>query len=279
MFSFEGLFTTSVVSSFIVVVIIWILRNWLAERLTQSIKYEYDKSLLEIKHSSEAKIAEIAAEVKLYESRQQNLISGVMSNFTQKELLLAEKKFEALDVIWKKKLQLDKSLLSVSFSSMINWDTVGTNDPPKKDFVPIAKMISSHGHFDNIDFAEANVARLYVSESVWLYFKAYQMIFMDSMMRIKLLELKQPMSMMNPDALLNFLKDILPEKAAEINYKGIKSIPDLAKIVSDRLFESLQADFRNDEHEHQSIIRKNDLIRKVDEIQQQQLSASQKAGI
>jgi hypothetical protein len=149
-----GVLSTATISTILVAALAWLLRSWIAERLKNAIKHEYDR--------------EIAA----YKS----VLSLVQSATAEGQKAAIEARLKAFDRVWKATLALRNH--SGAITTFLDAMTVADYGRTKADS-QFQKLIGGIGCARlkemNSDL-QVEEARPYVGEIVWALFFAYQAI-------------------------------------------------------------------------------------------------------
>lgn len=136
--------------------VIWLLREWIGERLKSSIKHEYDR---EIEH---------------YKS----VVARVHAATAEGQKAAIEARMRAFDRIWKAMLALRKSTGSLT----LHFDICTLNEypglPKRKNFIDIVGDLDDQRIMRLIPDEDIEEVRPYVGEVVWAHFYLHRAVLM-----------------------------------------------------------------------------------------------------
>lgn len=160
--------------------LIWLSRNWISERLKNSIKHEYDQKLEA--HKAKLKIENDVALLELNTKieREVSLYVAAHASFAEGQKAAMERKLTAIDKLWESTVALDKSLLPITaFITVITaeeYKTINSN----LFFQDLTRELSKDkiaGIAGGVDGMLEKV-RPYVGEYLWTLFTVYQTIML-----------------------------------------------------------------------------------------------------
>lgn len=97
----EIILKSTAISSFCLLSTAWIFRSWIITRLTNSIRHDYDKKLASISANFNRNLEFVKAELVKNQSNLSDLKNGALTNLTQREAALNEKKWKPLRLFGK----------------------------------------------------------------------------------------------------------------------------------------------------------------------------------
>lgn len=270
MFELNQILSSVGLSTVLIGGILWLSRNWVKERLAQSIQHEYDTKLAEQKAGLEKELETLKSELDFNKQKVENIQNGALTNLTAREGILYTKKVEAVEDIWEAKQKLDKGIICSMMVSCLNWNTIGDNEPPNPALKEFATTVFN---FDIADLKSKNLdtSRLYLDPMIWAYFTAYRAIITDSVMRMSMLKSGLPLSIIKKEGVPEILKKALPEFSDLIDKSGVSCFNSLLSYISDKLLETSR-DFLNGHiSDAKTIERASEIIKLAETISESQV--------
>ncbi len=219
--------------------ILWILRKWFSERLSSSIKHDYNKKLENIKNTFSQEIEILKFELEERKSELSSLKSSALANLTKRQALMFDKQVQSASRIWEARVNLGKGALVSELSSRINWDFVNENKTPDAGTQRICEEILKSFNVNDLSTIEVMKERPFVSPIVWAYYSAYQAIIVDAYLRVTLTSSGQSLSPIKTDFTSKLLQTTLPEFSASIKKHNTSLYPQLLDHISDKLLQEI----------------------------------------
>jgi len=173
-----SILSSAAVSGALVVLIVWLSREWMSARLKGSIQHEYAQKLEAHKAQLKAENEVAFLELKTSVEREAALHAAAHASFSEGQKAAMERKLIAVDRLWKKVMDFRGGLPSIlTFIDVLTVDEYkSAKDHP--DFQKISSNLSpdklASMYSDNDDPIE-NI-RPYVGEYMWAVFFSYKAI-------------------------------------------------------------------------------------------------------
>ncbi|EKO3951145.1 hypothetical protein DXJ58_08490 [Vibrio fluvialis] len=210
-------------------VLVFLCRNWLITRLTNSVKHEYDSKLAKIKSDLERKQLEI-----------ESIRSGTLANLSERQKILYTRQLQAIEGIWYAVLALAPAKGISATLSNIPYDEVSTLAEKDQKVREMFDMISPVDLSD-LPQSQALKERPFISPLVWAYFSAYESIVMHAAIRMQLLKKGIKLdSVIDHVHVTKLIKTALPHQNEYIDKYGAAGF----HYLLDELEQSLLASFK-----------------------------------
>jgi hypothetical protein len=200
--------------SLLMVIIIFICKNWLKARIERSVQHTFDARLEAIRADLRGTEERLKSELRLKESEISALRDVVLSGRVQRQALLDKRRMDAVERIWAAVMALTPYRTAASMMASLNFRAVVDEAPKHAGVRKLAQVITTLPP----DFKPGNVAiseRPFVSPMAWAYFSAFQTVLLTIYAQAKALEL----GLENSDRFINvgnirdMLKKALPHQA------------------------------------------------------------------
>lgn len=174
-------------SAVLLVILGWLLRAWIGERLKAGIKHEYDDRLeklrAELKSQGDAYLASMKSEV----DRQAEKLRITASSFSEVQKATIPKKIEAVDVLWLGVIQTREAFPSeVWFTDIFTDEEMsGFYTNPKMKKYSAGMMQVSEMEFIKVGLNDVQRMRPHLGEYVWALYSTYRSILGRSIFLLK----------------------------------------------------------------------------------------------
>jgi len=226
--------------------IVWLLKNWLLERLKGSIKSEYDrelethKSALQLGLSKEVEAIKSGLNAKAGEITA--IRDDVLKGHSARQALLYGRRMKAVDILWQEVIKLGKFKGIAATIAITNIENAAKeaakNEQFRNIFATESESLSQELLTSNAGAAE----RPYISEIAWAYYSAYASVLHISFALHKALAmgLENPQQYFNYDGLKAIIKAALPHHDAYIEKNGLPACFYLLGELEQNLLRELQ---------------------------------------
>jgi hypothetical protein len=171
----------------LVLIIGWICRTWIGERLKASVKHEYDDRLEQLKAELKAQGDSNLALLKSEIDRQGEKLRIAASSFSEVQKATIARKVDAVDALWNGFVQMRDAFPGVysitdifSDREMRGFYTSPTMNKFSKDVGAFTEM-----DLIGVGFAEVEAVRPHLGEYAWAIYVTYRTIMGRSMHLIK----------------------------------------------------------------------------------------------
>jgi hypothetical protein len=227
--------------------ILWLSRNLIITRLTNSVRHEYDKKIEDIRSDLRKKEEGIISELKIKEIQIQALQSGALSGVSNRQAAIFEKQVKAIESVWGTIISLGPAKVISNQLQVIKFESAlkeaATNSKVREMF-----SMMSNVNIENIEFDKANKARPFISTLSWAYYSAYLSIVMHAVIKMKMLQtgVDHP-DIIDNKHLMNLIKAALPHQVKLIEDHGIEAIHYLLDELEEKLLLSFQLTLKGEE--------------------------------
>lgn len=221
---------------------LWLLRNWIVERLGRSIQAEYDERLLRLDKKLDSDLRHIERQAQdALNCANRAAASGIKALEIRNEALTL-RILDAAELVLEAHRRLSKALMAVQFVSMFRWENYDPDSSDASELAKIAKVVGG----DNLDLANFNVegieaGQLYLSKETWNLFLAFRAIITFSVTRTKILEINAPKEIVKEDVDDEIIR-LVPELSGIVEQHSVASYSTVADAISDALRAKLQED-------------------------------------
>jgi hypothetical protein len=210
--------------SLIMVISIFVGRNWLKARIERSVQHRFDAKLETIRADLRGTEERLRSDLRLKESEIAALRDGVLSGRVQRQTLLDKRRLDAVERIWAAVMALTPYRTVAAMMAPVNLKAVVKEAPRHAGVRKFAELITRLPP----DFKLDNVAkseRPFVSPMVWAYFSTFQTTLLTIYTQAKALELglENSNKFINVDGIRDMLKKALPHQANLIDQWDLTS--------------------------------------------------------
>lgn len=248
--------TTSLLS-----LIIWLSRNLIITRLTNSVRHEYDKKIEDVRSDLRKNEEKIKSELKLKEIQIQALQSGALSGVSNRQVAIFEKQVKAIELVWDTVISLGPAKVVSNQLQVIKFESAlreaATNPRAREMF-----SMMSNVNIENIEFNKANRARPFISPLSWAYYSAYQSIIAHAVVKMKMLQIGvDKADIIDNKHVMNLVKTALPHQVPLIEEHGIEAIHYLLDELEEKLLLSFQLTLKGEELDKEHIEMASNIIK------------------
>lgn len=239
--SWLQLLVSTVTTSTLIAVALYLVRGLVATRLTKSVQNEFDSKLADL--TSQLRISEesFKADLKRKEAEILALQGGVIQNRLSRQAAVDKRMLEAIDQLWGAVYDLGWAKALAAQVSILKWEAISkevASNPKAKELFTLWKIdqtkYENAAHF-------AQKARPFITPVAWAYFAAYQAILMHAVAFIKLLQIGiDGHQFMANENLIKLIKTALPHCAGYIDEHGPSAAYHLLDQLENSLLEELK---------------------------------------
>ncbi|WP_134677139.1 hypothetical protein [Ectopseudomonas khazarica] len=178
-----GTFKSAVPPATLVLVVAWLCRAWIGERLKASVRHEYDQRLELLKAQGDANLAILKSEM----DRQAEKMRIAAASFSEVQKATIARKIEAVDALWRGVIELRDAFPSDVFLTDI------FTDEEMQGFYTDAQMLKYSAGMERIDelaffkvgFEAVQLVRPHLGEYTWALYSTYKALLGRSIFLIK----------------------------------------------------------------------------------------------
>ncbi len=246
---------------------LWLSRNLIKEFLTNAIKHDYDVKFEELKSEMKEKETEIAL-----------LRSGAMDGITDKQSRLYKYQIKAVKELWNEVALLGKAKNISTMMSNLPFEMLYPLTEKDEKIRTVFKSMGSGFDINNYNMNDSIKIRPFISPLAWSYFKAYQSIILNDVMKLKILELGIGGEIFNKtnEHLLNLVKVALPEYNDYIDKNINKSLYYLLDAIEDKLMDEINNILKGIENDQEVLQRAALILEESKKVMSDNLSNMEK---
>lgn len=180
---FPALTTTGLLA-----VALWLGRELISTRLTNSVQHNFDKKIESIKAHLRASEERFKAQLREKEAQIAALRSGALTVLASRQAALDKRRLEAVDQLWSSFNALAPARAIAANMAVINFESAAKQaerDPKVRQFF---EMIGQGFDMKSLDLTGAAKARPFLSPMVWAVYSAIQAVTFHSVMRLQILK-------------------------------------------------------------------------------------------
>lgn len=192
---------------------LWLARNVIATRLTNSVRHEYDGKLANLNSELAKKQEILKADLRSKELQLESLRTTALTGIAQRQSALFEKQVQAIETIWSQIINLSPVKAAAQNLSFIKFDDAIKHASEDKKTRDVFEMLGKKVELTSVDTTDANKVRPFISPVAWAYFSAYTAILGHA--AIKLYMLKKGLNypeIINVDGLKKVIVTALPHQ-------------------------------------------------------------------
>jgi hypothetical protein len=246
----ESLTTTAVIGF-----ILFLLRNWIVTRLKESVSFEYNEKLENLK-----------SDLRKNETELGSLRGSLLSGASHRGKLIYEKKVRATEIIWEAVLRLapmkkiSESMLSIKFHEAA--ELAETNQNVRE----FAKTLGMNIDISDTGYNDAKKMRPFLTEIVWAYYSAYYAVVSHAMMRQKVIEHGLPAKLMKDESVKRLVTAVYPHMQEFIEGNDTAFLHDFLDDIERDLLKELQRILDGKESDEQSLARAKEIIKATESV-------------
>ncbi len=167
---------------------LWLARNLISTRLTNSVRHEYDEKLANLNANLTKKQETLKADLRLKELQLESLKSTALNGISKRQSALFDKQVQAIEILWSQVIDLlpakgaTQNLVIIKFDSSLK---LASENPKAREMF---EMIGSNVSLTSVDTKETHKIRPFISPVAWAYFIAYSSILSHAIMKTHMLK-------------------------------------------------------------------------------------------
>lgn len=221
--------------------VLWLSRNLISARLTNSVRHEYDEKIENLRTSLRQSEESFKAELKAKESQIDALRSGALSGIVNRQVALYQRQLLAVEQLWAAIISLGPAKAISSWMAVIKFEVVAAEAAKDPRLRELFKTLDSGIDTKALGVSEAAKCRPFVSPLAWAYYSAYQSIVTYGVLKIKTIQVGLEKDFSDIDHITKLVKVALPHHIGYIEKYG----PNAFHYLLDELELSLLAELGN----------------------------------
>jgi len=231
-------------------VILWLSRNLIITRLTNSVRHEYDE-----------KIERLKADLKAKDSKIDALRNGVLSGISNRQTIIFNKQIDATEKLWSAVLELSPAKAIASTIANTPFDII---EESAKSDSRIRELFSDIHNVELKDILtpQALQVRPFLSPLTWAYFSAYQAILVNSVLKIKMFQIDVSIEKFkDTEHIIKLIEVVLPNRVEYIKKHGANASFFLLEELENNILKTFEMLFEGKLLDDESLKRAADIIK------------------
>jgi hypothetical protein len=230
---------------------LWLSRNLIFTRLTNSVRHEYDTKLENLKADLQAKASQIDA-----------LRSGVLSGVTTRQAAIFQRRLAAIEQLWDAVVSLGPAKSVSAWMAVVKFEAAAKEAAKNPRFREMFSMIGSID-LNSLPTDQALRTRPFVSPLVWAYYSAYQAIVLHAVVRLIMLKNGIDMvEVIDTKNVTELVKVALPHHVQYIEKYGPGAFHYLLEELENNLLAAFQLMLKGDESDQDTLEKAAAIIKK-----------------
>lgn len=167
---------------------LWLARNVIATRLTNSVRHEYDEKLANLNSELVKKQEILKADLRSKELQLESLKTTALTGIAQRQSALFEKQVQAIETLWSQIVYLSPVKAAAQNLSFIKFDDAVKHASEDKKTREVFEMLGAKVELTSVDTTDANKIRPFISPVAWAYFSTYTAILGHAAIKIHMLK-------------------------------------------------------------------------------------------
>lgn len=232
---------------------LWLAKNWIAARLTNAVRHEY-----------EAAIEQIRAELRAKEAQIEALRTGALSGLAKRQAIIFERRLNAIEQLWESLVALAPAKNVAAWMAVVKFDAAVKEAAKNAQSREIFQVVGEID-YSTMKMTEAQLARPYVLAISWAYYSAYQAIVTHAVVRMHMLRngIDTP-GVIDTEKVMKIVEVALPHQAKYIKEHGPSAFFFLLEELESLLLLSFELTLKGEEQD-QETLRKAEAIIKQSE--------------
>lgn len=232
---------------------LWLSRNLIITRLTNSVRYEYENKLESLKADLRQNEEIVKADLKAKASQIDALRSGVLSGITSREAAIFQRRLAAVEQLWDAVISLGPAKSVSAWMAVVKFEPAAKEAAKNPRFREIFSVIGSFD-LNSLSNNPALRTRPFVSPIVWAYYSAYQAIIFHAVARLQMLKSGIDMvEVIDNKNVTNLVKAALPHQVQYIEQFGPGAFHYLLDELENNLLAAFQQMFKGDESDKDTL--------------------------
>jgi hypothetical protein len=257
----------------LLVIVLWLLRNVISTRLTNSVRHEYDEKLESIRAKLRKSEESFKAELRTKESQIEALRSGALTSIVNRQVALYERQIVAVEQLWNAIIELAPAKAVSTMMASIKFEVAAKSaaeDHKTRDFFNLVG-----GNFDlkNFKTPDASKTRPFVSVLAWAYYSAYEAIVMHAAIKLHMLKSGIDMvEILNAEHVKKLIKVVLPHQAEYVEKYGHDAFHYLLEELESNLLAELDKMLKGDQSDKENVEKAAKIMEEAERLQATNLS-------
>ena len=263
----EILLSTTLSTSALIAIALYLMRSLITTRLTKSVQNEFDSKLAGLTSHLRSAEESFKADLKRKESEIHSLQSGAIQNRLSRQSAIDKRKLDAIDQLWSAVYDLSWAKASAAQLSVLKWDAISKEVAKNPRFREMFSVLNvDQTKYENASYS-AQKARPFITPVAWAYFAAYQAIIMHAVLFMKILQIGvDGHKYLASENLIKLIKTALPHCAGYIDEHGPSASYYLLNQLENSLLEELKYMLDGGANDMMEVARANQILIEVSRV-------------
>lgn len=245
---------------------IWLSRNLIITRLTNSVRHEYDEKIENLKAELRRNEEMLKADLSAKASQIEALRSGVLSGVTTRQAAIFERQLAAVEQLWEAVVSLGPAKAVSAWMAVVKFEAAAKEAAKNPRF---RELFAVMGNVD-LNSLQTNLAlktRPFVSPLVWAYYSAYQAIVVHAVVRLHMLKNDIDMvEVIDTKNVTSLVKVALPHQVEYIEKYGPSAFHYLLDELENKLLLAFQMMLKGDGSDKETLERAAAIIKQSESL-------------
>lgn len=240
-------------STSLLALVLWLSRNLIITRLTNSVRHEYDKKIETLKTELRQNEEEFKADLKAKESQIEALRSGALSGIANRQAAIFKHQLASIEQLWEAVISLAPAKAASAWMAVVKFEAAAKEAAKNPRFREIFTMI---GDIDPnaMKTNQALKTRPFISPLAWAYYSAYQSIVFHAVARLHMLKNGIDLvEVIDTESVIKLVKVALPHQVEYIEKYGPSAFHYLLEELESKLLLAFQLMLKGEESDKDTL--------------------------
>tara|TARA_R100001591_G_scaffold53149_1_gene63295 strand:+ start:475 stop:1278 length:804 start_codon:yes stop_codon:yes gene_type:complete len=252
--------TTTTVFGLLLGVVIWLSRNLIITRLTNSVRHEYDVKIEKLRDELGSKQKQIEA-----------LRSGALSGIVNRQSVLYQRQISAVEQLWGGILQMAPAKGIATQVALFKFENTAKAAAENPQLQQLFETMGAQFDKSCLRTLEANKSRPFVTPIAWAYFYAYQTILGHYVAKMLILQqgFRDGAKLIDHENITKIIKAALPHQSENIDRFGHEMFNLFIDELENNLLLELRRILEGSEANDENVRQASQILKAVEELQAQ----------
>lgn len=249
--------------------VLWLFRNWLVTRLTNSISHEYSKKIEILKSELRQSENVFNEDLKKRSSEVESIRNAGLSNLLASRTALNERRILAVEQVWKAITDLAPAKAMAHVLSRLEMDAVEaelSSTVNGKSFLDDVHAVAGGFEVKNLPRNEAALARPFLSPICWSLYSAYSAIVMHSCLQFELIRRLGSAKYLDKGHVIKLIEVALPHQKETIDKFGIAAAYFLIEELEAAILKEFDSIIRGEPFDAENVKRAATILKEVEKV-------------
>ncbi len=255
---------------------LWLSRNLISTRLTNSVRHEYDTKIESLKTELRQNEESFKADLRAKESQIEALRSGALSGISNRQSAIFQRQLEAIEQLWNVVVLLGPAKAISGTMAVIKFETAvkeAAKNPKAREMFAMVSDID----MKTLPTSQALKTRPFVSPLVWAYYSAYEAIVTHAVLLMHMLKNGIDMvEVIDSKHVTKLVKLALPHHVEYIEKYGPSAFHNLLEELESNLLAAFKLMFKGEELDKETVDKAANIIKQAEILMESNTTAAQK---